>query len=27
VAEHESNHNGQIKLLKGRLPGAKPAGE
>jgi Protein of unknown function (DUF664) len=27
VAEHESNHNGQIKLLKSRLPGAKPAGE
>jgi len=27
VAEHESNHNGQIKLLKGRLPGAKSAGE
>ena len=25
VAEHESNHNGQIKFLKGRLPGAKPA--
>jgi len=23
VAEHESNHNGQIKLLKSRLPGAK----
>lgn len=23
VAEHESNHDGQIKLLKGRLPGAK----
>jgi Protein of unknown function (DUF664) len=23
VAEHESNHNGQIKLIKGRLPGAK----
>ena len=27
VTEHESNHNGQIKLLKGRLPGAKPAAE
>lgn len=26
VCEHESNHNGQIKLLKSRLPGAK-AGE
>jgi uncharacterized damage-inducible protein DinB len=25
VAEHESNHNGQIKFLKSRLPGAKPA--
>lgn len=25
VCEHESNHNGQIKLLKARLPGAKPA--
>jgi len=24
VAEHESNHDGQIKLLKGRLPSAKP---
>lgn len=24
VAEHESNHNGQIKWIKGRLPGAKP---
>jgi hypothetical protein len=23
VCEHESNHNGQIKLLKARLPGAK----
>jgi len=23
VTEHESNHNGQIKLLKNRLPGAK----
>jgi len=27
VCEHESNHNGQIKLLKSRLPGAKPASE
>jgi len=27
VTEHESNHNGQIKLLKSRLPGAKPASE
>jgi len=27
VTEHEANHNGQIKLLKGRLPGARPAGE
>src|SRR5215467_5720725 len=27
VAEHESNHNGQIKLLKGRVPGAKSTGE
>ena len=25
VAEHESNHDGQIKFLKGRLPGAKPS--
>jgi hypothetical protein len=24
VCEHEANHNGQIKLLKSRLPGAKP---
>jgi hypothetical protein len=24
VAEHESNHDGQIKLLKGRIPGTKP---
>jgi uncharacterized damage-inducible protein DinB len=23
VAEHESNHNGQIKFLKGRIPGLK----
>lgn len=27
VAEHESNHDGQIKFLKNRLPSAKPAGE
>jgi hypothetical protein len=27
VAEHESNHNGQIKYLKQRLPGAKGDGE
>jgi Protein of unknown function (DUF664) len=27
VTEHEANHNGQIKLLKSRLPGAKPGGE
>jgi hypothetical protein len=27
VCEHESNHNGQIKLLRGRIPGLKPAGE
>ena len=26
VCEHESNHNGQIKFLKTRLPGAR-AGE
>jgi len=25
VTEHEANHNGQIKMLKSRLPGAKPA--
>jgi Protein of unknown function (DUF664) len=24
VCEHESNHNGQIKFIKARLPGAKP---
>jgi len=24
VCEHESNHNGQIKYVKSRLPGAKP---
>lgn len=27
VTEHEANHNGQIKMLKSRLPGAKPASE
>ena len=27
VAEHESNHDGQIKFLINRLPGAKPASE
>jgi len=27
VAEHESNHDGQIKFLKNRVPGAKPAKE
>lgn len=27
VCEHESNHNGQIKWIKGRLPGAKEKGE
>ncbi|HEY2820502.1 MAG TPA: DinB family protein [Candidatus Acidoferrum sp.] len=27
VAEHESNHDGQIKFLKSRVPGAKPAAE
>ena len=27
VCEHESNHNGQIKWIKGRLPGAKPGNE
>jgi Protein of unknown function (DUF664) len=27
VAEHESNHDGQIKFLKSRLPGARPAAE
>ncbi|MES1250131.1 MAG: DUF664 domain-containing protein, partial [Chitinophaga rupis] len=27
VCEHESNHNGQIKFLKSRLPGAKPTSE
>lgn len=26
VCEHEANHNGQIKFLKGRLPGAKESG-
>src|SRR6266487_4402953 len=25
VTEHEANHNGQIKFLKSRLPGAKSA--
>jgi Protein of unknown function (DUF664) len=25
VCEHESNHNGQIKLIKSRLPGTKPS--
>ncbi|MEO8475144.1 MAG: DinB family protein [Chryseolinea sp.] len=27
VCEHESNHNGQIKYIKGRLPGAKATKE
>lgn len=27
VCEHESNHNGQIKFLKSRLPGAKASNE
>ena len=27
VTEHEANHNGQIKFLKSRLPGAKPSNE
>jgi uncharacterized damage-inducible protein DinB len=27
VAEHESNHDGQIKFLKKRIPGAKPESE
>ena len=27
VVEHESNHNGQIKWIKGRLPGATPGGD
>jgi hypothetical protein len=27
VTEHEANHNGQVKLLKSRLPGAKSAAE
>ena len=26
VCEHESNHNGQIKWIAGRLPGAAPSG-
>lgn len=25
VTEHESNHNGQIKLIQARLPGTKPS--
>jgi len=25
VCEHESNHNGQVKYIKSRLPGAKPS--
>lgn len=27
VCEHESNHNGQVKFIKGRLPGAKAGKE
>lgn len=27
VVEHESNHNGQIKYIKGRLPGATGGGD
>jgi uncharacterized damage-inducible protein DinB len=27
VCEHESNHNGQIKYIKSRLPGGKPVRE
>jgi len=27
VAEHESNHDGQIKFLKSRVPGARPTSE
>ena len=27
VTEHEANHNGQIKFLKARLPGAKSTSE
>ena len=27
VCEHESNHNGQIKWIKGRLPGSKNFGD
>lgn len=27
VCEHESNHNGQIKFLRKRIPGAKPDNE
>ena len=26
VCEHESNHNGQIKWIAGRLPGAASSG-
>jgi len=25
VTEHEANHNGQIKLIKSRISGAKPS--
>lgn len=27
VCEHESNHNGQIKFIKSRLPGSKPGND
>ena len=27
VCEHESNHNGQIKFIKSRLPGSKESGD
>jgi hypothetical protein len=27
VCEHESNHNGQMKLIAGRLPGARKTGD
>lgn len=27
VVEHESNHNGQIKFIKGRIPGLKGGGD
>lgn len=27
VCEHESNHNGQIKWIKSRIPGAKPGND